>query len=146
MNFTEETLRNTNNERLFLHASHRPWSNDSPSYQSYPMSRLNGSAIASILLLSPSEMRHHRLPMPLKLYSILNNARQDVVSWLPDGRSFQIHHPERLERDILIHYFDCGDQSYLSFARLLSLWNFETGSANIYRHQVRCSLLVLFEY
>ncbi len=100
------------------------------------MSLLDASSIAAILQLSPSEMRHHRLPMPLKLYSILSSASHDVISWLPDGRGFQIRHPERFEQEILSHYFDYGNQSYVTFIRLLALWNFKAGSDNTYCHEV----------
>ncbi|GAX23423.1 hypothetical protein FisN_15Lh144 [Fistulifera solaris] len=116
-----------------MHAS--PSSNDSPRRGSHQMSRLDASSIAAILQLSPSEMRHHRLPMPLKLYSILNSTSHDVVSWLPDGRGFQIRHPERFEQEILSQYFDYGNQNYMTFIRLLALWEFKAGPDNSYYHQ-----------
>lgn len=126
-------LLQRNQHTMQQHLNRSPSSDDSPRRGSHRMSLLDGSAISSILLFSPAEMRHHRLPMPLKLYAILNTASPEVVSWLPDGRSFQIHNPERLERDILSQYFD---YDYGTFVRLLALWNFEAGLANVYRHEV----------
>lgn len=146
MNFEEETTRNSHARtnallQLIMHASKSPSSNDSPRQGSHQMSLLDASSISTILLFSPSEMRHHRLPMPLKLYAILNFASQEVVSWLPDGRSFQIHNPERFEREILSQYFDYGNQNYFTFVKLLALWDFKAGTSNSYRHQVSLSIM-----
>ena len=148
MNFEPETPFDSNARtnallHLIMHASSRsPSSNDSPRQGSHQMSLLDASSISNILLLSPSQMRHHRLPMPLKLYAILNSASQQVVSWLPDGQSFQIRNPERFEREILSQYFDYGNMNYLTFVRLLSLWDFKAGTNNSFRHQVSLFLIV----
>ncbi len=145
MNPAEERGNNARSNallHLIMQTSRSPSSNDSPRRGSHQMSLLDASSIAAILQLSPSEMRHHRLPMPLKLYSILNSASEDVVSWLPDGRGFQIRHPERFEREILSRYFDYGNQNYVTFIQLLALWDFKAGPDKSYCHQV--SLATVF--
>jgi hypothetical protein len=46
---------------------------------------------------------------PLKLQSMLDKLEAegmtDVISWLPHGRGFLVHHPEAFVRDLMPMYF-----------------------------------------
>lgn len=60
-----------------------------------------------------------RLPFPLKLYQMLDDAdRQgydDIVSWLPEGNGFIIYNPKELTNTVLPAYF--RQTKYTSFTR-----------------------------
>jgi hypothetical protein len=60
---------------------------------------------------------------PAKLHAILRNPKyQDIVSWLPHGRSFRILRLQEFEERILPKYFRHG--RYPSFTRQLNGWGF----------------------
>ncbi|CAJ1950856.1 unnamed protein product [Cylindrotheca closterium] len=65
-------------------------------------------------------------PFPMKLYSMLQEARQkqweDVVSWAPDGLSFRVHDIDRFMTDVLPIYFN--QSKFKSFQRQLNFYNF----------------------
>lgn len=70
------------------------------------------------------EMRGTKFPQ--KLYDFLELATSDeklsdIVSWLPDGRSFNVHDPVSFTERILPAYFG-GMNHYRSFRRQLNLY------------------------
>jgi len=72
---------------------------------------------------------------PHKMYDLLEDVGRkgldDIVSWLPDGKSFKIHDQVRFEQSIMTMYFS-GMSSYKSFRRQLNLYG-------IYQHRHRPS-------
>ena len=66
------------------------------------------------------------LPFPMKLHDMLSEAEQrgfeNIVSWLPDGKRFQIHDPETLATEVLGIYF--RQTKYKSFLRQLQNYGF----------------------
>ena len=69
------------------------------------------------------ERKSRRDKFPQKLMEILSNEDYaDIISWLPHGRSFLIHSPERFTESILPHYLkEC---KFSSFTRKLYRWGF----------------------
>jgi hypothetical protein len=65
---------------------------------------------------------------PQKLHQLLEetekNGQWQVISWLPDGKSFKVHDKEEFIRKIMPAYFDLT--KYKSFQRNLNLWGFVT--------------------
>lgn len=66
-------------------------------------------------------------PFPEKLHRLLmeaeQNGQQEIISWTGDGKSFEIHKPDRFFKEIVPKYFK---QSRLSsFKRQLNLYGFE---------------------
>lgn len=70
---------------------------------------------------------------PHKMYDLLEDVErkglEDIVSWLPDGKSFKIHSQIGFEQSIMPLYFS-GMSSYKSFRRQLNLYG-------IYQHRHR---------
>jgi len=70
---------------------------------------------------------------PHKMYDLLEDVERkgldDIVSWLPDGKSFKIHSQFGFEQSIMPMYFS-GMSSYKSFRRQLNLYG-------IYQHRHR---------
>jgi len=70
---------------------------------------------------------------PHKMYDLLEDVERkglsDIVSWLPDGKSFKIHSQSAFEETIMPRYFS-GMSSYKSFRRQLNLYG-------IYQHRHR---------
>ena len=69
------------------------------------------------------EPKSRRDKFPQKLMEILSNKDYaDIISWLPHGRSFIFHSPERFTESILPHYLkEC---KFSSFTRKLYRWGF----------------------
>jgi hypothetical protein len=86
----------------------------SPSYDNL------GKSTKTIVIAAPFAV------FPVKLHQMLNDAEEsgngDIVSWLPDGKSFKIHDRARFVRLIMPSYF--GASKFRSFQRNLNLWNF----------------------
>lgn len=65
---------------------------------------------------------------PWKLHQLLTDAQQNndeyIVSWLPNGRAFQIHNKELFIEKYMPQYFNT--QTYKSFHRSLNLWGFQS--------------------
>jgi hypothetical protein len=65
---------------------------------------------------------------PGKLHQLLQDAAKegydDVISWLPDGKSFQVHDTIKFADQIMPRYF--GSSKYRSFQKNLNLWQFKT--------------------
>jgi len=69
---------------------------------------------------------------PLKLYAILAEERyQDIISWMPHGRSWIIRNPDLFESLIMPIFFE--KSNYHSFNRLVSAWNFRRVTVGIDR-------------
>ena len=59
-----------------------------------------------------------------KLIKILSDpTTQDIVSWLPHGRSFKVKDVDKFERYVLPRY--CKTNQMRSFRKQLSLWEFK---------------------
>ena len=60
-----------------------------------------------------------RLPFPLKLYQMLDDAERqgydNIVSWVPEGNGFIIYNPKELTNTVLPAYF--RQTKYTSFTR-----------------------------
>ena len=67
-----------------------------------------------------------RLPFPLKLYEMLEDADEqgfnDIVSWNKDGNGFMVHDTTNFVLKIIPSYYNCT--KYKSFQRQLSLYGF----------------------
>lgn len=52
---------------------------------------------------------NHGDNFPVKLMKLLHSAEQngqnDVIAWLPDGKTFKVHDKTRFASEIMPHYF-----------------------------------------
>lgn len=71
-----------------------------------------------------SEARSARIQkFPLKLYTILAQKEfQDIIAWMPHGRSWKVLKPNLFESLVMPIFFQCGN--YHSFNRLVNAWSF----------------------
>ena len=64
---------------------------------------------------------------PSKLHDLLSfaheNGHDSIISWLPHGRSFKIHDPNRFEQTLMTTRFK--QSSFMSFVRQLNFWGFK---------------------
>jgi len=64
---------------------------------------------------------------PWKLHEMLEMASEEgfdeIVSWLPDGKSFKVHKPAAFVEIVMAKFFQ--QSKYKSFQRQLNLWGFE---------------------
>jgi hypothetical protein len=79
-------------------------------------------------------------PFPVKLHMILSNPDfEDIIAWLPHGRSWRILQQKAFEEKIIPLYFRHG--RYSSFARQVNGWGFRRithgSDYNSYYHEVR---------
>jgi hypothetical protein len=99
--------------------------------QSYPTNPLSASSFSTSNVGGPMEWKPEHFPH--KMYDLLEDVEQkgldDIVSWLPDGKSFKIHSQIGFEQSIMPLYFS-GMSSYKSFRRQLNLYG-------IYQHRHR---------
>ena len=77
---------------------------------------------------------------PVKLHLILSNPEfQEIISWLPHGRSWRILQQKAFEERVIPLYFRHG--RYSSFARQVNGWGFRRvthgSDYNSYFHEVR---------
>lgn len=96
------------------------------------------SSVRSVV--TPRGVKGQGLTMPFKLYSMLEDERNEsIISWLPGGKTWKIHNIEAFTRSLLPQYFDYGSRNLTMFTKLLKLWNFsaskKAGSTTFY-HQV----------
>jgi hypothetical protein len=65
-----------------------------------------------------------QLRFPWKLHLLLercaSECSEDIISWLPDGKSFRVHDKERFVSEIMPAFF--GTQNFKTFQRNLNLW------------------------
>ncbi|KAG7354425.1 HSF-type DNA-binding protein [Nitzschia inconspicua] len=75
------------------------------------------------------ELPGSRTQFSYKLHRILEDATKcgfdDVIAWMPCGKSFQVFSKKRFEEEVMIKYFD--SQKYKTFQRNLNLWGFHLG-------------------
>jgi len=79
------------------------------------------------------------ITFPVKLHMILSNPEyQDIISWLPHGRSWRILQQKTFEEQVLPVHFKHG--RYSSFARQVNGWGFRRvtkgGDYNSYYHEM----------
>jgi hypothetical protein len=84
---------------------------------------------------------------PVKLHMILSNPEfEDIVGWLPHGRSWRILQQKAFEEKVIPLYFRHG--RYSSFARQVNGWGFRRithgSDYNSYYHEVRTSSTFIF--
>ena len=94
-----------------------------------------------------SDENHFEFPInsvrdtfPTKLFKILSKSDfQDVISWLPHGRSWRVLDPLRFQTEVLPLYF--RHSNFLSFMRQVNGWGFrrtyEDFKHNSFYHEVR---------
>ena len=65
-----------------------------------------------------------RIPnFPAKMYAILSRPEyQDIVSWMPHGRSWKVHKPREFEIKVIPAYFE--HNKFSSFIRQANGWGF----------------------
>lgn len=110
-------------------------------YSSVKAPEVNDAAV-----FSPQSVSGKEPTFPVKLHMILANPEfQDIIAWLPHGRSWRIIQQKAFEERVLPLYFRHG--RYSSFARQVNGWGFRRvthgSDYNSYYHEVRCrSVLV----
>jgi len=105
------------------------------SYRDF--SRVLPDAPAASKTTIPSNAKEPTFPS--KLHAILSNPDfQDVISWLPHGRSWRILQQKAFEERVIPFYFRHG--RYSSFARQVNGWGFRRvthgSDYNSYYHEV----------
>lgn len=69
---------------------------------------------------------------PLKLYAILAQKEfQEIISWMPHGRSWRVHKPSLFETRVMPLFFEYSN--YHSFNRLINAWSFRRVTSGIDR-------------
>ena len=80
----------------------------------------------SVRVVSGSGFRYV-VPFPWRLHQMLEDIEklheESIVSWLPDGRHFQVHNPQVFMQKIIPKFFK--QKSYKSFQRQLHLYGFQ---------------------
>lgn len=65
----------------------------------------------------------------VQLHRILDDASElgfdDIITWMPHGKSFRVFSKERLEEEVMARYFDSN--KFKTFQRNLNLWGFQVG-------------------
>lgn len=79
-----------------------------------------------------------QLNFPRKLHRILSTQQfNDIICWLPHGRSWRVQQQQRFEKEVLPIFFRHG--RYASFARQINGWGFRRMSSgpdfNSYYHE-----------
>ena len=69
------------------------------------------------------QMRTWTRTFPHKLYDLINGAKDDIVCWAEDGKSFSIRNINRFIMEVLPMSFK--QKSFLSFQRQLNLYGFK---------------------
>ena len=71
--------------------------------------------------------RSHTVSFPLKLFRMLEATEREgkecIVSWHPDGSSFQVHHAQKFVDEVLPNHFK--QTKYKSFQRQLNFYGFQ---------------------
>jgi len=83
--------------------------------------------------------RRRAIPFPLKLMQILEDDEfSDIISWMPNGKTFIILRPKAFVNKVLPHTFK--SVQYTSFTRKLIRWGFsrcENGTGEFYHPKFR---------
>lgn len=69
------------------------------------------------------------------LSEVMDNGEREVVSWLDDGRSFQVRIPERFMNEVVPRFFK--QKSFRSFQRQLYLYGFQRKSEAPHKGKIR---------
>ncbi|CAJ1946054.1 unnamed protein product [Cylindrotheca closterium] len=108
-----------NNRRLFVKHSYRDHSSEKPLPEEKDLTGVGSST------------RTPNAAFPLKLHETLtqieNDGHDDIIGWMPHGRSFKIHKQKEFAEIILPRYFVMTKKS--SFLRQLNLYGFNRFSA-----------------
>jgi hypothetical protein len=101
----------------------------------------------SLMAQSMSSVTAKDPTFPVKLHRILSNPEhQDIIAWLPHGRSWRILQQQAFEDRVIPLYFRHG--RYSSFARQVNGWGFgrvtRGSDYNSYYHEVRSLLKFIF--
>jgi len=89
-----------------------------------------------------SVVQNHDI-FPQKLMSILSNGEfEDIISWMPDGKSFSIRNKDSLI--LVLRSYNFQETKFDSFRRKLHRWGFKVVKKGIkgtssYYHRVRNS-------
>lgn len=89
--------------------------------------------MGSVRVVSGSGFRYV-VPFPWRLHQMLEAIEEagddSIVSWLHDGRHFQVHNPQAFVEHVIPKFFK--QKSYKSFQRQLHLYGFhrETDGPN----------------
>ena len=74
-----------------------------------------------------SQQQVGRAPFPSKLYQLLEDAEShnhsNIISWLPGGKAFRVHHIKRFCSEVMQKYFQ-KQTKFNSFTRQLYLYGF----------------------
>jgi hypothetical protein len=105
------------------------------SYRDYSQVAAESSALHISHAASTKEQT-----FPVKLHMILSNPDfEDIIGWLPHGRSWRILQQKAFEERVIPLYFRHG--RYSSFARQVNGWGFRRithgSDYNSYYHEVR---------
>ena len=111
-----------------------------PSTASSTADKIEDSNLKSDENQSEFPVTSVRDTFPTKLYKILSKpVFEDVISWLPHGRSWRVLDQKRFETEVLPLYFRHGN--FLSFMRQVNGWGFrrtyEDFKHNSFYHEVR---------
>ena len=73
---------------------------------------------------------------PVRLHKLLEDETRkgntDIITWMPDGKSFKVYDKERFATLVMPIYF--GSNKYRSFQRNLNLWGFITTTSSASRY------------
>lgn len=108
------------------------------SYRDFSQVLGEKNAVASVAMSQTTTAKEPTFP--IKLHMILSNPEfQDIISWLPHGRSWRILQQKAFEERVIPLYFRHG--RYSSFARQVNGWGFRRvthgSDYNSYYHEVR---------
>jgi hypothetical protein len=119
-------------------------------FSNIPEKELNESQSSNIPVVPRGTAESIRVQkFPLKLYAILaQNEFQDIIAWMPHGRSWKVHKPNLFETRIMPMFFEYSN--YHSFNRLVNAWSFRRVSSGVdrgsYYHEVSRSRVTSNSY
>lgn len=109
-----------------LEGQARKYANEAKKPMSESSLRLvrNSTSATKSLIESYSLGGTKEPPFPLKLHAILSNRNyEDLIVWLPSGKSWRILNPLAFEKIVIPHYF--RHAKYASFMRQVNGWGFK---------------------
>ena len=120
---------------------------ESPNFYKYrDFSNANEKDIQNAIDATPTAPKNSRAQtsgiekLPPKLYAILTQKDfQDIITWMPHGRSWKVLKPRLFESLVMPIFFQYGN--YHSFNRLVNAWSFRRVATGVdrgsYYHEVR---------
>jgi hypothetical protein len=86
------------------------------------------TASTSLAPVLPKQSNPSRLPFPMKLHRILEDAEETnmkhIISWTHNGEGFKVHNKHAFEAKFIPRYF--STTTYRGYHRNLNLWGFKT--------------------